>query len=221
MPFLSSEKRKDIWHHIVRTVARLTFTIAWRVRCYGRENIPEDGGVLVVSNHQSHLDPVLVGLAIDRRMSYLARQSLFTFAPLRWMILSVGAIPLDREGTGLAGLKESLKRLKRQEMLLVFPEGTRSRDGEVAPFKPGFCALARRSKLRLLPVAIDGAFDAWPRTSPFPHFGTVHVHLGKPMTPAEVAALRTDDELVAEVQRRIEVMHTDARQGIERANGNG
>jgi len=174
----------------------------------------------VVSNHQSHLDPVLVGLAIDRRMSYLARDSLFFF-PLSWIIRSVGAVPLDREGGGLAGLKESLRRLKRQEMLLVFPEGTRSRDGEVADFKPGFCALARRSKITLLTVAIDGAYQAWPRTSRFPHFGTVHVHIGEPMSAAEIAAFPTDEELVAEVQRRVRQGHAAARKGLERATGGG
>ena len=221
MSFLSSEKRKDIWHHIVRTLVRLAFTILWRVRCYGQENIPRDGGVLVVSNHQSHLDPVLVGLAIDRRMSYLARETLFRFAPLRWMILSIGAIPLDREGGGLSGLKESLRRLKRHEMLLVFPEGTRCKDGEVAPFKPGFCALARRSKITLLPVSIDGAYTAWPRTSLIPRFGTVHIHIGSPMSPAEVAALKTDEALMAEVERRIRQGHTKARQSVARATVNG
>ena len=80
--------------------------------------------MLVVSNHQSHLDPILVGLACDRRLNYVARDTLFGFAPFRWLIYSLDAIPIDREGIGLGGLKESIRRLRAGEMLLVFPEGT-------------------------------------------------------------------------------------------------
>lgn len=219
MSLLSTEKRQDIWHTMVRTFARLTFTFAWRVRCFGRDKMPRNGGVLVVSNHQSHLDPVLVGLAIDRRMSYLARASLFDFPPLGWLILSLGGIPLDREGSGLTGLKESLRRLKKQEMLLVFPEGTRSPDGTVKTFKPGFCSLARRSNITLLPVGIDGAFDAWPRSSPVPHFGTVHIHVGNPMTSEEIKNLETDDQLVVEVERRIRELRELAQDSVAHARG--
>ena len=94
----------------------------------------------MLSNHQSHLDPVLVGLASDQRLNYLARDTLFGFAPFRWLINSLDAIPIDREGLGLGGLKETLKRLKRGESVLMFPEGTRTRDGEVGRLRPGFCA---------------------------------------------------------------------------------
>ena len=115
----------------------LTGILAYGVRYSGRANIPKTGAVLVVSNHQSHLDPTLVGAGCDRRMNYLARETLFHFAPLRWLIRSLDAIPIDRDGLGLNGIKESLRRLKRGEMVLIFPEGTRTRDGDVAPFRPG------------------------------------------------------------------------------------
>ena len=119
--------------------------------------------MLVVSNHQSHLDPPLVGVACPRRLNCLARETLFHFAPFRWLINSLDAIPIDREGLGLAGIKESLRRLKRGEMVTIFPEGTRTGDGEIGPFLPGFTALAVRGKAAILPVAIEGAFVAWPR----------------------------------------------------------
>ena len=161
--------------------------LVYRVRYYGRENIPAAGGVLVVSNHQSHFDPPLVGIGCPRRMNYVARETLFRFAPFGWLIHSVGAIPIDREGIGLGGIKESLRRLKRGEMVLIFPEGTRSRDGEIAPFRPGFTALAVRSGAAILPVAIDGAFQVWPRWRKFPGRGRIRVRYGVPITPAEIA----------------------------------
>ena len=107
--------------------------------------MPATGGGLVLSNHQSNLDPIVIGLCCTRRLNYVARQTLFSFAPLRWLLESLEVIPIDREGSGFGGLKETLKRLKRGEIVVLFPEGTRTPDGEVHSMKPGFCALAKRS----------------------------------------------------------------------------
>ncbi len=180
--------------------------VLFAVRCEGRRHIPSTGGVLVVSNHQSHLDPILIGLTCNRRMNYLARETLFGFAPFRWLINSLDAIPIDREGLGMAGLKETLRRLKRDEIVLIFPEGTRTRDGRVAPLKPGFSILVKRTGAPLLPVALEGAFQAWPRWRNFPHLAVVQVQFGRPILPEE-AARYDDRELVALVQERIEECH--------------
>jgi 1-acyl-sn-glycerol-3-phosphate acyltransferase len=174
----------------------------FRIRYTGLNNIPAEGGVLAVSNHQSHLDPPLVGAGCPRRMNYLARESLFRFAPFGRFIYSVGAIPLDREGVGLSGIKESLKRLKRGEMLLVFPEGTRTPDGEIHRFKPGFTALAVRSKSAVLPIAIEGAYRAWPRQAAFPRPRVVNVHYGPPILPREYENM-DERELVRLVEERV------------------
>ena len=171
---------------------------------------------MVLSNHQSQFDPVLIGLTSDRRMNFLARQSLFRFPPFRWLINSLDAIPIDRDGTGLGGLKETLKRLKRQELVLIFPEGTRTSDGEVAPIKPGFVALARRAGVPLLPVALDGAFQAWPKSQKYPGRAIVQVVYGPPIMPEQLDAL-DDAQLVAEVQSRLVACHAAARQARLRA----
>ena len=145
---------------------------------------------------------------------------MFDFAPLRLLIQSLDAIPIDREGLGLSGLKETLRRVKRGELVLIFPEGTRSPDGEVAPLKPGFSALAKRAKVPLVPVGIDGAYQAWPRNQMLPWVGTIHVHIGEPI-PVEQAQAADERELVAEVQRRIRHCHQMARRGRLRAMGLG
>src|SRR5262245_14959335 len=111
---------KRVWYDSWRVICRLLGVVVFQIRCRGREHLPADGAALVLSNHQSHLDPILIGLACDRRMNFLARQTLFGFAPFRWLIRSFDAIPLDREGMGLSGLKETLVRLKRDEMVLIF-----------------------------------------------------------------------------------------------------
>ncbi len=201
----------NLWYRFLQNLIRLIAMVFYRVRHYGVQNIPADGGVLVVSNHQSHFDPPLVGIGISRRMNYVARETLFN-APLFGRIIhSVGAIPLDRDGLGLAGIKESLKRLKSGEMVLIFPEGTRSRDGEIAKFRPGFTTLAVRSKASILPVAIDGAYQVWPRSKKFPRLGkTIRVCYGKPILPVEYAGM-DEHALVAEVERRVRACQAELR----------
>ncbi len=199
-----------LWYQWLQLLFRLIALALFRIRCEGRHNVPACGGALVLSNHQSHLDPPLIGLASDRQLNYLARKTLFHFAPLAWFIRSVGSIPIDREGSGLSGLRETLKRLRQGDAVVIFPEGTRSPDGEVAPLKPGFSALARRANVPLVPVGIDGAFSAWPRRRLFPLPAPVAIVFGPPIDPAVVASY-DDRELVAEVERRIRACHEAAR----------
>lgn len=176
--------------------------LGYRLRYSGIHNIPKEGPVVVVSNHQSHFDPPLVGAGSSREMNYLARDTLYGFAPLDWLMSSLNAVPLDREGGGLAGIKETLRRLKRGEMVVLFPEGTRTADGRIGPFRPGFTTLAVRGRAAVLPVAIAGAHAAWPKQRKFPGLAPIHVHYGKPLSPDEVRRLPEQD-LIAEVERRV------------------
>jgi 1-acyl-sn-glycerol-3-phosphate acyltransferase len=194
-----------------RVLARAVGVWLYGLRVSGRENWPATGGGLVCANHQSMFDPPLVGLTCSRRMNYLARDTLFRIPVLAPLIRFLDAIPIDREGVGLSGLKETLRRLKAGELVLIFPEGTRTHDGEVAPLKPGFISVARRSRVPLVPVGLDGAFQAWPRTSPFPRSGRIAVVIGEPIATAQIAEL-SDDDLLAELEQRILTSHSLARQ---------
>lgn len=209
---------KRLWYGFLHVACRLVGSAYFGIRVRGREMVPQEGAVLVLSNHQSHLDPVLIGLACDRRLNYLARDTLFGFAPFRWLINSLDAIPIDREGTGLGGLKETLRRLKQGEMVLIFPEGSRTRDGDVGVLKPGFHAVARRGNVFIAPVAIEGAYHAWPRSRNFPLPATIHIQFGPVISPEEIATYEERD-LVKEVEQRIRQCHVLARQSRERALG--
>jgi 1-acyl-sn-glycerol-3-phosphate acyltransferase len=195
-----------IWYQGIRICVRFAAVIVYRLKASGTENIPSEGAVLVAVNHQSHLDPPLVGCCSRRRMNFMARASLFKFAPLGWFIRSVGTYPIDLEGSRLSGIRETLRRLKRDEMVLVFPEGTRTGDGEIQPFKPGFVALAIRSRAAILPVAIEGAYHAWPRKNRFPGLGRVHVHFGEPIRPEDVQKL-SENELQELVEGKVRECH--------------
>jgi 1-acyl-sn-glycerol-3-phosphate acyltransferase len=200
---------KRLWYGFCRMLCRIVCVALFGVRVRGQHSFPRHGGVLLVSNHQSHLDPVLAGISCDRQMSSLARDTLFRIPVLRTLITWLDAIPLDREGIGLAGVKETLRRLKHGEVVLLFPEGTRTFDGQLAPLKPGFCTLARRTRVPVQPMAVAGAFDAWPRWRTWPCLATIHIQYGQPLAPEEVAAL-DDRELVAEIQTRLAACQHEA-----------
>lgn len=196
----------------VRVFGRLFFGLCF----LGSENFPSQGAALVCSNHQSFLDPLLVGAMCDRRLNYLARENLFRSRLFGALIRYYDAIPVRRDGMSLAGLKETLRRLRRQEMVVIFPEGTRTDNGEIKPLKAGFCVLARKQRIPIVPVAIAGAYEVWPKGAKLPCLARVCLAAGKPITSEQVAAL-DDKQLVALLDERIRECFHQASQ----KNGNG
>ncbi len=192
---------KLAWYRLTQWVVGLTARVLFRLRTSGRDNVPASGPVVLVSNHQSHLDPPLVGCFTRRPLSIMARDTLFT-GLVGWLVRSYDAIPIDREGSGLGGIRATLKCLKSGAAVLMFPEGTRSEDGALQPLKPGFCSLVRRSRAAVVPMAIAGAYEAWPRSAKFPRPHKIAMVWGTPISADEVAAM-SDDELVAVVSERI------------------
>ena len=190
----------------VRGIAIILFSL----RIFGAENWPREGGALVCSNHQSYFDPVIIGSSCSRRMNYLARESLFRFFLFGWLIRWYDAIPIQREGMGIGGLKETMRRLKRGEMVLIFPEGTRTSDGQLQELKPGFCTVARRSRAAIVPLALDGAYQAWPKEAAWPRLSAVHISVGLPITAEEIGQL-SDEELEAELAQRISACFATVR----------
>ena len=197
-------------YSLLRHFTRLAGITVFGLQCLGRHHIPQQGGVLVCSNHQSVMDPVLVGLACNRRLNYLARRSLFHVPGFGAFIRFLDAIPIDRDGLGLDGLKETIRRLRSGEMVLIFPEGTRSLDGNMSPLKPGLCAVAKRSGAALLPVGIDGAYDAWPRNVRTPRLARIVLQFGAPIS-AQEAEQFTSEQLLVELERRMQACHQRAR----------
>jgi 1-acyl-sn-glycerol-3-phosphate acyltransferase len=172
----------------------------FRFRYAGKPNVPIEGPVLIVSNHQSNLDPVLIGLACPRQLKYFARVGLF-FWPFSWWIRALGAVPIDR-ANAIGGIKTTLKLLKQGEAVVVFPEGSRTHDGKMNPMLPGFCMLARRGGATIVPVAIDGAFNALPRGSALPRLAEITLVICPKITPNEIATM-SDEELTRLVETRI------------------
>lgn len=135
------------------------------------------------------LDSVLVGICDNGSMNYIARKTLFKNRLFAFLIRTLDAIEIDRERGGLAGLKEMLKRLQNNKRVLLFPEGTRTTDGNIGALKMGFIPIARRSHVPLIPIAVVGAYRILPRGTIFPHFQPLAVVFGPPIMPDELQTL--------------------------------
>jgi 1-acyl-sn-glycerol-3-phosphate acyltransferase len=157
-------------------------------RASGRHNIPATGAVLLVANHLSFLDVLLLGISVRRPLNFVARSTLF-IPVLGFLIRSVGAFPIQREGMGVAGMKETLRRLRNGGIVALFPEGTRSSDGKLAPLKSGIAVLVSRAGVPVVPAGIAGTFEAWPRSRLFPSPQPVRIHYGPPIRPEEIAGM--------------------------------
>ena len=164
---------------------------------------------MVCANHQSNLDPVVVGCVLPRPTNFLAKDSLFK-GLLGWHLRNVDGIPLDRDGASIGGMKETLKRLKRNESVVLFPEGTRSNSDKMLPLKPGFVVLVRRVKLPVVPIGIAGTREAWAPGTKFPKLGRVCAVFGDPILPEEFSG-KDDAEMVALLTDRIQICVNQAR----------
>jgi len=184
------------------------------MRISGRENIPAKGAFVLACNHQSYLDPILCGAFLKRRMTFLARESLFSNWFFGGAISSVGVTPLKTGGVDLATVKKIISKLNEGRGVCLFPEGTRTYDGRITAFKPGLGLLCRRGGAAIVPVVIDGAFECWPRHKKMFSPGPISVCYGKAIS-AEKAKKLGDKKLAQVVTDTLRQMQNDcrARQG--------
>lgn len=152
------------------------------LRAFGTSRVPRTGATVLAANHQTLLDPWLVGQCVDRRLVFLARETLFRVPLLGRLIRSLDAMPLPRESIApKQALEVSVRLLEEGRALLLFPEGTRSRDGRLQPLRRGIVLLARRTGAPVVPVLVTGAFALWPRTRRLPRLGPVEIRFGEPL----------------------------------------
>lgn len=191
-------------------VCRALGVSVFGVRTRFAEPLPAHGGLIVLSSHQSHLDPLLLGLACDRRLSSLARSSLYTFKPFGFIITALDAVPIDREASAVAAMKTVIKRLEDGAAVIIFPEGTRTATGHLGDLKSGFALIAKKAHVPIVPVAIVGAWECWPKGRLLPRPGRIRLEFGRVIRPDEIAAL-DDRALVAECTARLTALDAAAR----------
>lgn len=188
--------RSPFWWNLSKYLL-LGFCRVWhRLRIENASVVPASGPVLLVANHVSYLDPPLVGIGLRRWVGYLAQAGLARFAPARWWMRQVGVTLIDRKAPSKDALRLVAECLAAGEVVGLFPEGTRSRDGAVADFRNGVEFLVRRTGAPVVPIGIDGAFRAFPRGAWLPRPRRIVVRYGevwpasKVLAPGGVQALR-------------------------------
>lgn len=199
-----------IWWDFCALLCFLWLRIFYGLRRVHRERVPRTGGLLVISNHQSFLDPMVNGVTVwDRQFTALARDSLFV-GPFGWLIRSVSTRPIRRDGGDLEAMKTAISELEAGRVVIIYPEGTRSPDGSLQEFKRGVLLLVKRARPTILPMGVDGTFEAWPRGRKLPRlFGKVVCTCGEPLSGEELAKL-PGDEALAVLRTAVERAFADA-----------
>jgi 1-acyl-sn-glycerol-3-phosphate acyltransferase len=173
-------KRTMLWAFL-QLLCRALTTVLFDLKVSGERNVPRSGGVLLLTNHQSYLDPVLIGVRLRRPLSYLAKSELFDNPLLGWLIRSLNAFPVRQGRADIGAMRESIRLLQLGHLLNIFPEGSRCEDGRLQPMLPGSALVVKRAKVPVLPVAIVGSFRAWPKHRRFFTPAPIRVRYGKPV----------------------------------------
>jgi len=207
---MSRKTLKAAWYWVARFICQVFCALVFRVRFYGRENVPKNGAFILAGNHQSYLDPVFCGVGVNLHLVFVARDSLFRFKPLGRLIGSLGVIPISRGKADVGAMKTIIARLREGRGVCLYPEATRTHDGRILPIKAGFGLLCRRSRAAVVPVLIDGAFECWPRHKRLFSPGGITVCYGKPLTPDQSRSM-SNQELADYLTRTLRRMQHDCR----------
>jgi 1-acyl-sn-glycerol-3-phosphate acyltransferase len=200
------ERLIDAWYWLGRWGCRVFCLLFFRLLVYGRDNIPKKGPFILVVNHQSYLDPLFCGVPLQRRLFYVVRGSLLDNRLLGFLLPTIGTIPLRRDKANLAAMRNVIDRLKEGKGVCLFPEGTRTEDGKIAPLKSGFVLLCKRTAASIIPAAIDGAFECWPRHKKMFSCGLISVRYGKAITNEQIKNMSDKQltKLLTDTMRQIQ-----------------
>jgi len=181
-----------MFYRFARALCRLLLLLLRRWEVHGGENLPVSGGVLVISNHQSYWDPVVVGCALARQVHFMAKAQLFQIPVLGTIIRALGAFPVARGSGDRGAIRRALQVLEAGCVLGIFPEGTRSRSGELLEPHLGAAMLAVKAGVPVLPVAVINTRGIW---------GKVRVHIGKTLQFPQYYNRRVSRDDYREVSR--------------------
>lgn len=169
----------------------------YRIEVKGVENIPKEGNAIICANHISLLDPIIIAIVVPREVNFMAKKELFENYILKRMLKKLGTFPVDREGFSLSAIKNSLKILKKEEVLGIFPEGTRVRDINSENVKPGISMISTKSKSPIIPIYIESEYKL---------FKKIKVNIGKPFEFSEYY----EKKLSTEDYKKLSIKISDA-----------
>lgn len=193
-------------YFFTKVLIKCAFYLTGGVKTRGLSNVPKEGPLIIVSNHQSILDPLVIMAFIPRELRFLAAAYLFKIPGLNFLLKSYGAIPVnDTERGDVSSLKKALRILKKGGVVALFPEGGVSVDGKLRPFKPGFAYLALKSEAAVLPVAIKGTKDVLPVGKYLPRRGRIELIIGKAISVEKKGRIcEVEGRMFVEMSKKIE-----------------
>lgn len=170
-------------YFIGRFIFFIIFKCLFRFKAYGQENIPKHSGFIIASNHESNLDPILLGVASPRAINFMAKEELFRNKFFGFILRRVNAFAVRRGIADLGSIKEAVRRLKNSSGLLLFPQGGRREDVDVEDVRAGVGLIAQKANVPIVPVFIEGSREAMPKGSRFPRRSRVSVYFGPLISP--------------------------------------
>jgi len=157
-----------MFYSVVRTIAWLILKIFWQMKIEGIENIPKKGAVIIASNHVSYLDPAVLVASLNRKIYFIAKKEVFKNTFVSFILKKMNVFSVDRENVDIAAFKKTINILREEKILGIFPEGTRSSNGELQELKLGVVKIAMKTGVPILPVGISGTHKIYPRGKKFP-----------------------------------------------------
>lgn len=168
-------------YHFLHIIARPFLKSLFKFQVLGVENVPTTGGVLLMSNHASYVDPVFLGAAADRNLYYMARSTLFKPGLIEWLLSNMNAFPVHLGVPDRRAIRRALRLLEDRKLLLIFPEGTRTVDGTLGKAQAGVGLIAYRTTASIVPVFLGGTHKALPRGAKMLKLARIMVSFGKPL----------------------------------------
>jgi 1-acyl-sn-glycerol-3-phosphate acyltransferase len=195
------------FYGLIRSALFTAYKILFRFRCFGTERVPKENdprGVILAPNHASYLDPPILGISLKRRVTYLAKDYLFEHRFVGWVLRSIGAYPIKSESANdFRSIRDLIRILKKGACVAVFPEGTRSEDGRLREPEGGIGFLAMKSGAWVVPVYIEGSFEAFPKGAKKFKSHPIDVHFGEPFIPSQIQGWGEGDAAYLAVSRSI------------------
>lgn len=191
---------KTLVYHLGSSAAWMYCKLWHRLRVEGLENIPKTGGAVMACNHQSFVDILIMGAVMPRHVAFVARDTLAETRWLGFVMRQCGVVLIKRSSSDRRALRAMAEHLELGDTIAIFPEGTRTRNGELGEFKGGALLTARLAKVPIVPVGIRGAHAAWPRGRAIPFPKKIGVRFGQPIDSSLPDA---GERLVASVQALI------------------
>jgi len=157
-----------MFYYVVRALCWLLLKIFWQMKIEGFENIPKKGAVIIASNHVSYLDPAVLVSSFNRKIYFITKKEVFKNTFVSFILKNLNAFSVDRENVDILAFKKAINILREEKVLGIFPEGTRSSNGELQELKLGVIKIAMKTGVPILPVGINGTHKIYPRGKKFP-----------------------------------------------------